>query len=405
LVVHRRLASVPSFLTALAVLVSLGACGADTPTSPDLAPSAAKVASPPSATVETAGGFTGPGSLYALYKPTQWNGRLVIYAHGYVDPDLGVSLPAIEPLRDALVAQGFAVAYSSYSENGFAIKDGVQRTHQLKGLFRARFGKPSRTYVIGHSLGGIITAALAESYPGDYDGAMPMCGLVGGSEAELAYIANVRLLFDTFYPGLLPGSVLDVPAGLDFATQVAPGLVGYFTANPAAAQGLGAIASFDQAPLPYASGSELVNSALQALGFQFNGIGDLLDRTHGNSPIDNTTTVYTAAALPPQLVAGVNASIGRVATTPDAKNYIRKYYEPTGRLKIPVLTLHTTRDPIVPIFHEGLYAQRAAAAGSSNLLVQRSITRYGHCTFSGTEMVTGLAQLVAWAEAGVKPAP
>jgi predicted esterase len=387
----------------------VAACAVDVPTE-----STAPLALSPKVTqvVDAGGtrivdGATGPGSLYRVSKPANWNGRLIVYTHGYVDPVRPVVLPSDgETFRQAFNAAGFAFAYSSYSENGYAIKDGIQRTHQLKGLFRAQFGKPAQTYIMGASLGGIIATALAETYPGDYAGAMPMCGLIGGSQAQLEYIANTRVVFDALFPGVLPGDVLGVPAGVDYSTQVVPQLINLFSTNPQAGQLLGAMATFDQTPLPFINGGELVSSVIQAIGFQFAGIGDLLDRTNGNSPIDNAKTVYSSPV--PQVapfVGLVNATAQRVTTTPSARNYVNRYYTPSGNLKIPVLTLHTTRDPIVPFFHEGLYAETVAGKGKSDLLVQRSFNRFGHCAFAPQEVAQGMQQLVAWAEFGVKPAP
>src|SRR5215203_2849719 len=81
---------------------------------------------------------TGPGSLYALDVPAAWNGDLVVYAHGILDPVLRVVLPSSQDdfvtVRAALMARGFAVASSSYSANGFALKDASQRTRQLTAL-------------------------------------------------------------------------------------------------------------------------------------------------------------------------------------------------------------------------------------------------------------------------------
>ena len=44
-----------------------------------------------------------------------------------------------------------------------------------------------------------------------------------------------------------------------------------------------------------------------------------------------------------------------------------------------------------------------AAAGKSDLLVQRSIDRLGHCTSSVEEELMAFEDLVLWAETGVKP--
>jgi hypothetical protein len=90
-------------------------------------------------------GQTGPGALYRLVRPDNWNGRLFLYAHGYVSTDEPVALPVEAAQLAALLAsQGFAVAYSSFSENGWAVKDGAQRTWQLMQLFTSKFGRPQK---------------------------------------------------------------------------------------------------------------------------------------------------------------------------------------------------------------------------------------------------------------------
>ena len=88
-------------------------------------------------------GETGPGSLYRLYMPRQWNGSTVFYAHGIRDVLEPVSLreqDGSQAIRDQLGALGYAIAQSSFSENGYAVEDAVRRTHQLRGLFASRFG-------------------------------------------------------------------------------------------------------------------------------------------------------------------------------------------------------------------------------------------------------------------------
>ncbi len=95
-------------------------------------------------------GATGPGSLYKLFYPAVWNGDLVIYSHGYVAPGEPIALPDVDPLPAILTGFGYGVAYSSFSENGYAIKDAVQRTRQLRGIFASRF----KQNLSGRSLGG-----------------------------------------------------------------------------------------------------------------------------------------------------------------------------------------------------------------------------------------------------------
>ncbi len=345
-------------------------------------------------------GETGPGALYALYLPADWNGRLVLFAHGIVPPTVPVRLPPV-PLRDSLLARGYGFAYSSRSEIGFALKDGVQRTRQLRGLFTEAFGEPENTYVIGQSMGGAIALMLAETNPGLFDGALPMCTFGGGSQMEFDYVWNTRAVFDYFFPGVIPGDALHVPDDLDFNRDVVPAVRNALLADPPRAMEM---AGVDQIEIQYASFSELVSAMVAGagpLGLQVNFTNDILARTHYHSWFDNTAAVYTGS----QDDVALNAGVGRFISTLDATNYMEHYYQPDGNLTMPVLTLHTTRDPAVPYVHEAVYADIVAEAGRSEMLVQRTFNRFGHCTFTLPEQIRAFEDLVAWAETGVKPAP
>ena len=93
---------------------------------------------------------------------------------------------------------------------------------------------------------------------------------------------------------------------------------------------------------------------------------------------DNRGVLYTGA-LPPDALAFINATIDRFDAVPSVLNFQEHYYQPTGDLEIPTLTLSLSRDPVAPGFHRTLYASLVAAAGDSDHLVQRTVDRYGHC--------------------------
>jgi hypothetical protein len=76
----------------------------------------------------------------------------------------------------------------------------------------------------------------------------------------------------------------------------------------------------------------------------------------------------------------------------------------TGTLKIPMLSLHTLGDLFVPFHMEQEYARRVKSNKASHLLVQRATRDFGHCAFTGPELVQTFVDLVTWVEAGVKPA-
>lgn len=342
------------------------------------------------------------GSLYRLVRPANWNGRLVLYAHGFVPSDAPVALPPEGSLLISLLApQGFAVAYSSFSENGWAVKDGAERTHQLLGIFSARFGTPARVYITGVSMGGLIAIKLSETHPDTYVGALTAGAVAGGSRRQFDYDANVWTLFDLLYPKVLPSDAANVPAGIDVTQAIVLPALAAMEANP---NGALAMARIDQIPIPFATSAELVESILAALTYHALEFTDLSDRTHGQGFFDNSGTQYTGA-LPSEQLQAINAGIRRFRASTSALAYLEHFYNPSGALHIPMLMLATARDPVVPGFHQISYNDAVRAADASDFLVQREIERYGHLTFTPAELGQAFSELVLWVESGVKPSP
>ena len=390
--------SYPSVVAVLAAL-TLTACTDEDPVAIDRldAPLEALTAVPG---VREVVGEVGPGAQYALMVPQNWNGELVVYAHGYVQPFLEPSLTMeIAPFRDFLLSQGFAVAYSGWSETGYAVQDGVQRTHQLNGLFAEQFGEPTRTYLVGLSLGGLVVDQLAERFSNQYDGTLALCGVMAGGQWNASYVADFRLLFDVFYPGVLPGSLLEMPA----SALVAPGsplynaILGAIISNPLPAMEM---AGMDQIRLRYNNINELISSFIQVLGYQVNGANALTERLNGKSFHDNIDTRYSGSSNDD----AVNAAIARFEGDRAAQNYFDHSWQPTGGIGAPMLTLHTLRDPLVPERGEQLFAETVARAGNSDLLLQRTTNAFGHCAFTGADLANAFFTLRGWVASGVRPA-
>lgn len=357
-----------------------------------------------SAALRAVEGTVGPGALYGMYVPENWNHDLVLYAHGYCGftPDqnsAAACYPGNDPgsveLRDKLLADGYAVAWSSYSDWGMMVKDGAIRTAQLKGLFTSQFGKPAHTYLMSMSLGGAIVMRMAEQHPAEYDGVLPVCGIVGGLNYQMSYYWTMKALVQQYYPGIVPNQLMSTN---DFFGTVGPQLIGAIFSDLGKAADL---AGVDQVELAYTNPEELLWGLVYPVVFATSDrfAGDLTARLHGRNFFDNSGVQYSGSADD----AALNAGIARFTADHDALNLLNSWYEPTGRVRIPVLTLHTARDPIVPIRHEQEYARLAAAAGSSAYLVQRTIDRFGHCAFTADEQATALRDLATWVRTGQRP--
>jgi pimeloyl-ACP methyl ester carboxylesterase len=356
-------------------------------------------------------GDIGPGSSYEIDVPATWNGDLVIYAHGIVQASQPVVPPSQQDgyaaIRAALLAKGYAVAASSYSSNGWALADAVRRTHQLSGIFRSKAGQPARTLLMGHSMGALAIAKMAEKYPGQYDGALPMCGPLGGALTEVQYAGDARVTFDYYFPGVLPGGPFDVPEGIPYESNPPSPLFlqvyGALLGNPAKMQQWALAAK-----LPFASATELGNSAFYVVGFVWRYTNDLIARVNGKLPYDNRDTVYQVnatadPAVNAALSAQLNDGVARFDADRAALNYYERNYQPDGSIAFPVVTLHTLRDPAIPYAHENLYAALVAAAGRSDWLLQRAVNRWGHCTMTTDEVLGAFTALETWVPTGQRP--
>ncbi|HKC10066.1 MAG TPA: hypothetical protein VKJ67_24550, partial [Methylomirabilota bacterium] len=101
----------------------------------------------------------------------------------------------------------------------------------------------------------------------------------------------------------------------------------------------------------------------------------------------------------------LNARVRRIHPVKDARSPAANavYAEPTGRLTVPLLTLHETGDAWVPLSLEQSYKRRTIAAGTDHLLVQRVVRGPSHCAVDGDTRRQAFDDLVAWIERGVRP--
>jgi pimeloyl-ACP methyl ester carboxylesterase len=302
------------------------------------------------------------------------------------------------------VTNGYAWAASSYSTNGYDVKQGVKDTHALGQLFNGLVGNPSRTYITGHSMGGHITGVAIEQYPSAYVGALPMCGVMGDNEL-FDYFLDFNLVAET-----LAGVQGQFPFPANYQTAVVPGVKAALgSPYPAVlnAQGQklrGVTQNISGGPRPAFQTSFLVwGNFLFTVGVQ----GGDLGVAPGNVQ-DNSTTVYqidSDPVLSPDEVV-LNANVLRVKQDPQGRhpNGLSNIPPILANFRIPVLSIHTIGDLFVPLSMEQIYARRAAEQGTSTLLVQRAIRDHNHCGFAGAEEEAAFTALVKWVTTGAKPA-
>ena len=116
-------------------------------------------------------GSLADGASWIADVPERWNGTLVLFSHGYTPGPANPPRDAPTPdAAAALLAQGYALAGSSYAQPAWAL--GTAADDQLGTLaaFRHQIGRPRTTIALGQSMGGLVSAELAERGAGRIDG-------------------------------------------------------------------------------------------------------------------------------------------------------------------------------------------------------------------------------------------
>lgn len=353
---------------------------------------------------------------YRIEVPANWNGDLVMWAHGFRGTGLELTVDN-HPLRALLISQGYAWAASSYDRNDYDITSGVQSTHALLKRFNGIVDKPSRVYMTGASMGGHITAVAIEQYPNTFDGALPVCGVVG-DYALFDYFLDFNVAAQQLGTGDSQFNIdsakyigLTVPAikaGLELVPNTWPFTLntqGDNHKNLVELRSGGVRPNFDEAFAFWNS----IPSTTGPGNFLFElGLGDgSLPRAPGQAT-QNVDTVYQfdtdqSLTLEEQ---DLNDNIVRVTADPQTRrrNGLAQVPRISGDINIPVLTLHNLGDLFVPVLNEIAYGNRVLAQGKSDLLVQRAIRGVAHCDFTAAEFSTAFIDLVQWVETGAKPA-
>jgi pimeloyl-ACP methyl ester carboxylesterase len=342
--------------------------------------------------------------LIVICIPPNWNGRLVIYAHGFVPPQVPLELPTEELtlddadvtfVPDLFLAQGFAFATSSFRKNGLAIEQGAEDLNRLLQHFKTVVGPRSlkKVFIAGASEGGLIALLLLERYPGKYDAGLALCAPVGGSADLIKSTYDFRVVFDYFFPTVFTFGAVDVPedAFLFWDTIYKPRIIAALQSDlPATAQ----LFNVTKAAIDPTDPSSAITTALNLLFYSIFGTNDQI-ATAGGIPYDNTSTTYVGSTND----AALNAEVERVESDGRARAYARRFYQPNGNLHGPLVTLHNTLDPVVPFEHEDTYSDLVAQKHKSAFLSIRPVDGYGHCDFTAQEVFDAFALMVQQAEA------
>lgn len=146
------------------------------------------------------------GAYYWIARPKNWNGVLVVHAHG--GPRTAKPRPD-DPVEDldrfaVTVQEGYAWAGSNYRRQGYGVRMAAADTDNVRRIAERLLGEPKTVLLHGQSWGGNVAAKTAELYALDwrghknYDGVVLTSGLLAGGSRGYDFRADLRAVYQYY---------------------------------------------------------------------------------------------------------------------------------------------------------------------------------------------------------------
>ena len=351
------------------------------------------------------------GAFYMVAMPAQWNGTLVLHAHG--GPNLGAPTLArtVEDLQRwaVVVKAGYAWAGSSFRQGGVAVRSAAEDVERLRRIFVQQVAQPKLTILHGQSWGASVAAVAASMFTDDagrrpYDAVLLTSGVLAGGTRAYDFRLDLRVIYQALcgnhpradepqYPlaiGLPPGAKLTNAELRERANECLALDKPVAQRTPQQQRKVQTIV--DVLKIPASS----IFSHLAWGTFHFQ---DVAQRTGGRSPFGNTGARY--AGSPDD--AALNASVARYAADPQAVAAFGADTDPDGRIPVPVLTVHGIGDATAFVEMQDAFRRTMEKAGTAGHLVQTFTSDDAHSYLSDAAYPTLLAALGHWARGGAKP--
>ncbi|MCZ8375877.1 MAG: hypothetical protein O9342_10905 [Beijerinckiaceae bacterium] len=354
------------------------------------------------------------GAHILIARPENGNGSLIVHTYGgprMRKPDAAMTDEDLERFIET-VREGYDWIATSRRRGGFGVTQGAEDADNARKLYIAAFGQPKYTIVHGQSWGGNVGAILIEKFntpdasgKRPYDGAMLTSGVLAGGTRGYDMRMDVRAAFqaicnvhpapgeapESLGTGLTPGSSLTRQQVATWFNHCTGANLKPEERSEAQQRALRDMAAASRIP----PGALLAH--IQWATFVFRDIADFI--TDGKSPFGNDRVVYRGTSDD----EAFNRRVMRVRADPGAVRALAADSDPTGRIDIPVITMHQVRDSTVFVEQQHEYRRVIEAAGNGQRLFQTFVDDHQHSKTSPPHYPAILKALQGWIETGNRP--
>lgn len=375
------------------------------------------------------------GTAYQFVVPNNWN-RVVL-----VDLDFAASgLNAAYTAR--LLERGFARGGTTRLATGWNIRQAIDNQAAALDRFEEAFGSVRFAIASGNSMGGFVSAGVAQVYPDRFDASVAFCPGLGGAVGQWNQKLDTLFALKTllFPSAALP--VIDIPADVTGAQQAWITALAGAQATPqgrariALATAIGQLPAWGVAPGGVATPrpDRTDTAALQEglylalAGGPLPYIGQAMssrrqiEQLSGGNPSWNTDVDYgrQLSAARPEIQRAVRVlyqqagldlqddlaelnQAPRISADPSAVEYLTRGIVFTGDLRIPVLTVSSIGDQISTVAQQQSYQALVRESGNGRLLRQTYIESAGHCGYTPAEQTAAIVTMMQRLRTGQWP--
>jgi len=356
------------------------------------------------------------GAGYRIELPEEWNGELVLWAHGFRgldDEGTGFSRRLTFddiPARDVIIGQGFGWATSTYRVNGYVPGVAVDDLLRVKDRVAELTRPPRRTYIAGGSMGGATAQLMAQEFPEEIAAALAFCPAMGNVWV-VDYIAAWHALAHWLIGE--PPEQMDVDGMLEWAEALGTVDDSRLSLSPLGEQFAALIKDFtggerwgfadglrQQWDIAFSLGVTIWPDIVAAGSL---AAGAMIPVSRELPPADTREHIYFADPVAGIDLQRLNEEVIRFASDSD-RRHDPGVGIPSGALRVPLLAMKTTGDMFTPIHLDRDYQVMLQESGWDSNLVVQTVRRAGHCTFSEREALSAFTRIVSWLSFGLAPA-
>jgi pimeloyl-ACP methyl ester carboxylesterase len=361
------------------------------------------------------------GAAFRARVPENWNGTLLVFAHGYGDIQDPVLIapwvPYGEPpnqLEANLLEAGYALAGSAFRGAGWQVEEAIPDTAALTRFIERNVIRPEHTILWGESMGSVVVLQGIERFPQLYDAAIPLCVVGAGTSRTLDDIfIDFGLAYDVAlgFPESW-GSLESLRNDLSFDNDVFPVLADQMS-DPAAFGQLEFVRLVTRRPLVSFYESPDGFPALLQNMFLATDVRLELEQRAGGPIAQNVGHVYTLTTEEKDYLASLGVDADsllaemndrlKIEAPHSSRRYVERFADYTGRITRPVLTVHTIGDGTLPTYHGTAYRELVESVGRGDLLAQVYTNGGSHCLWEPAQLQATAEAMVAWLETGIRP--